>query len=157
MVLDEFLYKIGFNIDKGKLDGLTNALNNLKTIAGQIAAPIQERLNASFAKNQELINGFDDVMQKANQEAAEFKAKVTQAKEALADASDEAIKTPKNIEKSTKAAQTQTKGLKAELESLRNKFFLIKVASTALSGIITNYLSRPLKSINEPALKLQVR
>lgn len=151
MVLDEFLYKIGFEVDKSKIDIAINALNKLKSVTEQISTPINEQLKSAFDKNQELIENLDSNLENAKNEADELKQKAEQTAEAIAKINNEAQKTAPNIEKGSKAAQKQAKSLKTQINEFKDRFFIVGMVSTLVSGLVAKYISAPLENIDKLA------
>ncbi|WP_169753521.1 hypothetical protein [Campylobacter mucosalis] len=151
MLLDEFLYKIGFNVDKSKLDDVANTLNKLKQVAQQFTQPLNAELNRALDKNQSLLNNLDNTLENAKNETDELKQKVEQTAQQFAKINNQADKTAPKIAQATKASDKQSKSLKSQIEEIKNKFFLVGMASTILSGLITKYLSAPLENIDKLA------
>ncbi|MGG7074325.1 hypothetical protein U5B43_08755 [Campylobacter sp. 9BO] len=148
MLLDEFLYKIGFQIDSGKLEAIKATLVNLNNAAQGVGVGVSDALKASFARNAELLQGVDDAVQNAKQDMQEFKQKVDETAQALNKAEQEA----KGVNKATDGIKKANLGLgemKQGFERLRDKFFFVGLASGALSALITKYLSTPLQNIDK--------
>lgn len=140
MLIDEFLYKIGFDVDSAKLQRVTVALNEIKAKA--------QNLNP-ILKNEQLIQGLDDFNNKVKTELGEIKDSLNEAAN-KATASGEAIeKTAKSIDKATK----NSKSLKQQFEDIKNKFFLVGIGASVLGGLVTKFLSVPLANIDKLALE----
>ncbi|EMG31575.1 hypothetical protein [Campylobacter showae] len=75
MVLDEFLYRIGFDVDSGKIKQIELGLKNIAAAAKGVAQPIADGINAATAKNAELIGNLDQAVQEAKDGAKPPKLK----------------------------------------------------------------------------------
>lgn len=64
MLLDEFLYKIGFDVDSGKIKQIEQGLKNISSIAKQTAQPISDAVKAGMERNAELIAKLDQFKNK---------------------------------------------------------------------------------------------
>ena len=154
MVLDEFLYRIGFDVDSGKIKQIELGLKNIAAAAKGVAQPIADGINAATAKNAELIGNLDQAVQGAKEWGEATKAKASEAAAALNEVAQAEKEVAKNAEEAAKktakvADKKPVKGLKQEIDELKNKFFLVGVAATAVSGLIANYVKAPLENIQE--------
>lgn len=147
MLLDEFLYKIGFEIDGDKLRQVTTMLNQIGNTAKEALKPLNDEIAAGFERNAAGLQKVDEFINKVRQKASELKQEV----DAHAPAVEKTAKAVKKTDENIKKATVSSKSLKSQFEEFRNKFFLVGVVSSALSGLITNYLSKPLENINELA------
>lgn len=158
MLLDEFLYKIGFDVDSGKIKQIEQGLKNISSIAKQTAQPISDAAKAGMERNAELMAKLDQFKNKvknwcegAREQAEELAAgfhKVAEAEEKVGEEAKEASKETKKLTEKKPATN-----LKQELGNIRSKFMLIGAAATAASGLIANYLTVPLQNIDELAKK----
>ena len=158
MLLDEFLYKIGFDVDIGKIKQIEQGLKNISSIAKQTAQPISDAAKAGMERNAELMAKLDQFKNKvknwcegAREQAEELAAgfhKVAEAEEKVGEEAKEASKETKKLTEKKPAAN-----LEQELSNIRSKFMLIGAAATAASGLIANYLTVPLQNIEELAKK----
>ncbi len=158
MLLDEFLYKIGFDVDSGKIKQIEQGLKNISSIAKQTAQPISDAAKAGMEKNAELMAKLDQFKNEvknwcegAREQAEELAAgfhEVTEAEEKVGEKAKEASKETKKLTEKKPAAN-----LEQELSNIRSKFMLIGAAATAASGLIANYLTVPLQNIEELAKK----
>lgn len=158
MLLDEFLYKIGFDVDSGKIKQIEQGLKNISSIAKQTAQPISDAAKAGMERNAELMAKLDQFKNEvknwcegAREQAEELAAgfhKVAEAEEKVGEEAKEAAKETKNLTEKKPAAN-----LEQELSNIRSKFMLIGAAATAASGLIANYLTVPLQNIEELAKK----
>nr|DAY39270.1 MAG TPA: hypothetical protein [Caudoviricetes sp.] len=158
MLLDEFLYKIGFDVDSGKIKQIEQGLKNISSIAKQTAQPISDVAKAGMERNAELMAKLDQFKNKvknwcegAREQAEELAAgfhKVAEAEEKVGEEAKEASKETKKLTEKKPATN-----LKQELGNIRSKFMLIGAAATAASGLIANYLTVPLQNIDELAKK----
>lgn len=156
MLLDEFLYKIGFDVDSGKIKQIEQGLKNISSLAKQTAQPISDAVRAGMERNAELIAKLEQAKNKgvewceeAKGQAEELAAgfhEVAEAEEKVGEKAKEASKETKKLTEKKPAI-----GLKQEFEGIRNKFLLIGAAATAASGLIANYLTVPLQNIQELA------
>ena len=158
VLLDEFLYKIGFDVDSGKIKQIEQGLKNISSIAKQTAQPISDAVKAGMERNAELIAKLDQFKNKvknwsegARGQAEELTTsfhKVAEAEEKVGEKAKEAAKETKKLTEEKPAIN-----LKQELGNIRSKFMLIGAAATAASGLIANYLTVPLQNIEELAKK----
>ena len=158
MLLDEFLYKIGFDVDSGKIKQIEQGLKNVSSIAKQTAQPISDAVKAGMERNAELMAKIDQFKsnvknwcEEAREQTKELAAgfhEVAEAEEKVGEKAKEASKETKKLTEKKPAI-----GLKQEFDGLRNKFLLIGAAATAASGLIANYLTVPLQNIDELAKK----
>lgn len=156
VLLDEFLYKIGFDVDSGKIKQIEQGLKNISNIAKQTAQPISDAVKAGMERNAELIAKLEQAKNKGVEWCEEAKGQaeelttsfheVAEAEEKVGEKAKEAAKETKKLTEKKPAI-----GLKQEFDGLRNKFLLIGAAATAASGLIANYLSTPLQNIQELA------
>ena len=156
MLLDEFLYKIGFDVDSGKIKQIEQGLKNISSLAKQTAQPISDAVKAGMERNAELIAKLEQAKNKgvewceeAKGQAEELAAgfhEVAEAEEKVGEKAKEAAKETKKLTEKKPAI-----GLKQEFDGLRNKFLLIGAVATAASGLIANYLTVPLQNIQELA------
>jgi len=156
VLLDEFLYKIGFDVDSGKIKQIEQGLKNISSLAKQTAQPISDAVRAGMERNAELIAKLEQAKNKgvewceeAKGQAEELAAgfhEVAEAEEKVGEKAKEASKETKKLTEKKPAI-----GLKQEFEGIRNKFLLIGAAATAASGLIANYLTVPLQNIQELA------
>jgi len=156
VLLDEFLYKIGFDVDSGKIKQIEQGLKNISSIAKQTAQPISDAAKAGMERNAELMAKLDQLQNKvknwcegAKEQAQEAAAKLNQmakAEEKVGEQAKEASKETKKLTEKKPAI-----GLKQEFDGLRNKFLLIGAVATTASGLIANYLTVPLQNIQELA------
>ena len=156
VVLDEFLYRIGFDVDSGKIKQIELGLKNIAAAAKGVAQPIADGINAATAKNAELIGNLDQAVQGAKEWGEATKAKASEAAAALNEVAQAEKEVAKNAEEAAKKTEKLTEkkpaiGLKQELSNIRSKFMLIGAAATAASGLIANYLTVPLQNIKELA------
>lgn len=156
VLLDEFLYKIGFDVDSGKIKQIEQGLKNVSSIAKQTAQPISDAVKAGMERNAELIAKLEQAKNKgvewceeAKGRAQEAAAKLNQMAEAEEKVGEKAKEAAKETKKLTE--KKPAIGLKQEFDGLRNKFLLIGAAATAASGLIANYLTVPLQNIQELA------
>ena len=154
VVLDEFLYRIGFDVDSGKIKQIELGLKNIAAAAKGVAQPIADGINAATAKNAELIGNLDQAVQGAKEWGEATKAKASEAAAALNEVAQAEKEVAKNAEEAAKKTakavdKKPVKGLKQEIDELKNKFFLVGVAATAVSGLIANYVKAPLENIQE--------
>lgn len=158
VLLDEFLYKIGFDVDSGKIKQIEQGLKNISNIAKQTAQPISDAVKAGMERNAELIAKLEQAKNKgvewceeakgqAEEVAAGFQ-EVAEAEEKVGEKAKEAAKETKKLTEKKPAI-----GLKQELSNIRSKFMLIGAVATAASGLIANYLTVPLQNIKELAKK----
>lgn len=158
VLLDEFLYKIGFDVDSGKIKQIEQGLKNISNIAKQTAQPISDAVKAGMERNAELIAKLEQAKNKgvewceeAKGQAEELAAgfhEVAEAEEKVGEKAKEAAKETKKLTEKKPATN-----LKQELSNIRSKFMLIGAAATAASGLIANYLTVPLQNIEELAKK----
>ena len=158
VLLDEFLYKIGFDVDSGKIKQIEQGLKNISNIAKKTAQPISDAVKAGMERNAELIAKLEQAKNKgvewceeAKGQAEELTAgfhEVAEAEEKVGEKAKEASKETKKLTEKKPAI-----GLKQELSNIRSKFMLIGAAATAASGLIANYLTVPLQNIDELAKK----
>ena len=158
MLLDEFLYKIGFDVDSGKIKQIEQGLKNISSIAKQTAQPISDAVKAGMERNAELIAKIDQFKDKvknwcegAREQTEELAAgyhEVAEAEEKVGEKAKEASKETKKLTEKKPATN-----LKQELGNIRSRFMLIGAAATAASGLIANYLTVPLQNIDELAKK----
>ena len=158
VLLDEFLYKIGFDVDSGKIKQIEQGLKNVSSIAKQTAQPISDAVKAGMERNAELMAKIDQFKDKvknwcegAREQAEELAAgfhEVAEAEEKVGEKAKEASKETKKLTEKKPAAN-----LEQELSNIRSKFMLIGAAATAASGLIANYLTVPLQNIDELAKK----
>ena len=156
MLLDEFLYKIGFDVDSGKIKQIEQGLKNISSIAKQTAQPISDAVRAGMERNAELIAKLEQAKNKgvewceeAKEQAEELAAgfhEVAEAEEKVGEKAKEAAKETKKLTEKKPAIN-----LKQELSNIRSKFMLIGAVATAASGLIANYLTVPLQNIQELA------
>ena len=156
MLLDEFLYKIGFVVDSGKIKQIEQGLKNISSLAKQTAQPISDAVKAGMERNAELIAKLEQAKnqgvewcEEAKGQAEELTAsfhEVAEAEEKVGEKAKEAAKETKKLTEKKPAV-----GLKQEFDGLRNKFLLVGAVATAASGLIANYLSTPLQNIQELA------
>ena len=154
VVLDEFLYRIGFDVDSGKIRQIEQGLKNISNIAKQTAQPINQAVSESMAKNAELIGKLEQAQTEAKewceatkekvQEAAAELDKMAQAEDAVGEKAKQAAKETKKLSDKKSAM-----GLAQELGGIKKKFMLIGAAATAVSGLIANYLKAPLENIKK--------
>ena len=158
VLLDEFLYKIGFDVDSGKIKQIEQGLKNISSIAKQKAQPISDAVKAGMERNAELIAKLEQAKNKGVEWCEEAKG---QAEELTASFHEVAEAEEKVGEKAKEAAEETKKltekkpatNLKQELGNIRSKFMLIGAVATAASGLIANYLTVPLQNIEELAKK----
>uniref|UniRef100_UPI00260EF45D hypothetical protein n=1 Tax=uncultured Campylobacter sp. TaxID=218934 RepID=UPI00260EF45D len=158
MLLDEFLYKIGFDVDSGKIKQIEQGLKNISNIAKQTAQPISDAVKAGMERNAELIAKLEQAKNKGVEWCEEAKGQaeelttsfheVAEAEEKVGEKAKEAAKETKKLTEKKPATN-----LKQELSNIRSKFVLIGAAATAASGLIANYLTAPLQNIEELAKK----
>ena len=158
VLLDEFLYKIGFDVDSGKIKQIEQGLKNISSIAKQTAQPISDAVKAGMERNAELIAKLDQFKSNvknwcegAREQTEELAAgyhEVAEAEEKVGEEAKEASKETKKLTEKKPATN-----LKQELSNIRSKFMLIGAAATAASGLIANYLTVPLQNIEELAKK----
>ena len=158
MLLDEFLYKIGFDVDSGKIKQIEQGLKNISSIAKQTAQPISDAAKAGMERNAELMAKIDQFKDKvknwcegAREQTEELAAgfhEVAEAEEKVGEKAKEASKETKKLTEKNLATN-----LEQELSNIRSKFMLIGAAATAASGLIANYLTVPLQNIDELAKK----
>lgn len=158
MLLDEFLYKIGFDVDSGKIKQIEQGLKNISSIAKQTAQPISDAAKAGMERNAELMAKLDQFKNEvknwcegAREQAEELAAgfhEVAEAEEKVGEKAKEASKETKKLTEKKPATN-----LEQELSNIRSKFMLIGAAATAASGLIANYLTVPLQNIDELAKK----
>lgn len=158
MLLDEFLYKIGFDVDSGKIKQIEQGLKNISSLAKQTAQPISDAVKAGMERNAELIAKLEQAKnqgvewcEEAKGQAEELAAgfhEVAEAEEKVGEKAKEASKETKKLTEKKPAIN-----LKQELSNIRSKFMLIGAAATAASGLIANYLTVPLQKIEELAKK----
>lgn len=154
MVLDEFLYRIGFDVDSGKIRQIEQGLKNISNAAKQTAQPISRAVNESMAKNAELIGKLEGVQAEAKEWCEATREKVQEAAAELhkmAQAEEEVEKNAKQSAKQTEKVGNKkpAKGLRQELGELKNRFFLLGAAAAAVSGLIANYIRAPLENIQK--------
>ena len=156
VLLDEFLYKIGFDVDSGKIKQIEQGLKNISSIAKQTAQPISDAVKAGMERNAELIAKLEQAKNKGVEWCEEAKGQaeeLTTSFHEVAEAEEKVGEKAKEVAKETKKL-TEKKpaiGLKQELGNIRSKFMLIGAAATAASGLIANYLTVPLQNIEELA------
>ena len=158
VLLDEFLYKIGFDVDSGKIKQIEQGLKNISNIAKQTAQPISDAVKAGMERNAELIAKLEQAKNKGVEWCEEAKGQaeelttsfheVAEAEEKVGEKAKEAAKETKKLTEKKPAV-----GLKQEFDGLRNKFLLIGAAAATASGLIANYLTVPLQNIEELAKK----
>lgn len=158
MLLDEFLYKIGFDVDSGKIKQIEQGLKNISSLAKQTAQPISDAVRAGMERNAELIAKLEQAKNKGVEWCEEAKGQaeelttsfheVAEAEEKVGEKAKEAAKETKKLTEKKPAIN-----LKQELGNIRSKFMLIGAAATAASGLIANYLTVPLQNIEELAKK----
>ena len=156
VLLDEFLYKIGFDVDSGKIKQIEQGLKNISNIAKQTAQPISDAVKAGMERNAELIAKLEQAKNKGVEWCEEAKGQaeelttsfheVAEAEEKVGEKAKEAAKETKKLTEKKPATN-----LKQELSNIRSKFMLIGAAATAASGLIANYLTVPLQNIQELA------
>lgn len=156
MLLDEFLYKIGFDVDSGKIKQIEQGLKNISSLAKQTAQPISDAVKAGMERNAELIAKLEQAKNKGVEWCEEAKGQaeeLTTSFHEVAEAEGKVGEKAKEAAKETKKL-TEKKpaiGLKQEFDGIRNKFLLIGAVATAASGLIANYLTVPLQNIQELA------
>lgn len=156
MLLDEFLYKIGFDVDSGKIKQIEQGLKNISSLAKQTAQSISDAVRAGMERSAELIAKLEQAKNKGIEWCEEAKKKteeLTTSFHEVAEAEEKVGKKAKEAAKETKKL-TEKKpaiNLKQELGNIRSKFMLIGAAATTASGLITNYLTVPLQNIEELA------
>ena len=158
VLLDEFLYKIGFDVDSGKIKQIEQGLKNISSLAKQTAQPISDAVKAGMERNAELIAKLEQAKNKGVEWCEEAKGQaeelttsfheVAEAEEKVGEKAKEAAKETKKLTEEKPAIN-----LKQELGNIRSKFMLIGAAATAASGLIANYLTVPLQNIEELAKK----
>lgn len=158
MLLDEFLYKIGFDVDSGKIKQIEQGLKNISSLAKQTAQPISDAVKAGMERNAELIAKLEQAKNQGVEWCEEAKGQaeelttsfheVAEAEEKVGEKAKEAAKETKKLTEKKPAIN-----LKQELSNIRSKFMLIGAAATAASGLIANYLTVPLQNIEELAKK----
>ena len=158
VLLDEFLYKIGFDVDSGKIKQIEQGLKNISSLAKQTAQPISDAVRAGMERNAELIAKLEQAKNKGVEWCEEAKGQaeevaagfheVAEAEEKVGEKAQEAAKETKKLTDKKPATN-----LKQELSNIRSKFMLIGAAATAASGLIANYLTVPLQNIEELAKK----
>ena len=156
VLLDEFLYKIGFDVDSGKIKQIEQGLKNISSLAKQTAQPISDAVKAGMERNAELIAKLEQAKNKGVEWCEEAKGQaeelttsfheVAEAEEKVGEKAKEAAKETKKLTEKKPAI-----GLKQEFDGLRNKFLLIGAVATTASGLIANYLTVPLQNIQELA------
>lgn len=158
VLLDEFLYKIGFDVDSGKIKQIEQGLKNISSLAKQTAQPISDAVKAGMERNAELIAK----LEQAKNQGVEWCEEAKGQAEELAAGFHEVAKAEEKVGEKAKEAAKETKkltekkpaiNLKQELGNIRSKFMLIGAAATAASGLIANYLTVPLQNIEELAKK----
>ncbi|WP_188115949.1 hypothetical protein [Campylobacter concisus] len=154
MLLDEFLYKIGFDVDSGKIKQIEQGLKNISSVAKQTAQPISDAVKAGMERNAELIakldqfkNNVKNWSERAREQTEELAAGYHEVAEAEKKVGEEAKEAAKETKKLTE--KKPAINLKQELSNIRSKFMLIGAAATAASGLIANYLTVPLQNIQE--------
>lgn len=158
VLLDEFLYKIGFDVDSGKIKQIEQGLKNISNLAKQTAQPISDAVKAGMERNAELIAKLEQAKNQGVEWCEEAKGQaeelttsfqeVAEAEEKVGEKAKEAAKETKKLTEKKPAIN-----LKQELGNIRSKFMLIGAAVTAASGLIANYLTVPLQNIEELAKK----
>lgn len=158
MLLDEFLYKIGFDVDSGKIKQIEQGLKNISSLAKQTAQPISDAVKAGMERNAELIAKLEQAKNQGVEWCEEAKGQaeelttsfheVAEAEEKVGEKAKEAAKETKKLTEKKPAIN-----LKQELSNIRSKFMLIGAAATTASGLIANYLTVPLQNIEELAKK----
>jgi similar to bacteriophage protein. putative transmembrane protein len=158
VLLDEFLYKIGFDVDSGKIKQIEQGLKNISSLAKQTAQPISDAVKAGMERNAELIAKLEQAKNQGVEWCEEAKGQaeelttsfheVAEAEEKVGEKAKEAAKETKKL-----TEKKPTIGLKQEFDGLRNKFLLIGAVATTVSGLIANYLTVPLQNIQELAKK----
>lgn len=156
MLLDEFLYKIGFDVDSGKIKQIEQGLKNISSLAKQTAQPISDAVRAGMERNAELIAKLEQAKNQGVEWCEEAKGQaeelttsfheVAEAEEKVGEKAKEAAKETKKLTEKKPAIN-----LKQELSNIRSKFMLIGAVATAASGLIANYLTVPLQNIQELA------
>lgn len=156
VLLDEFLYKIGFDVDSGKIKQIEQGLKNISSLAKQTAQPISDAVKAGMERNAELIAKLEQAKNQGVEWCEEAKGQaeelttsfheVAEAEEKVGEKAKEAAKETKKLTEKKPAIN-----LKQELGNIRSKFMLIGAAATAASGLIANYLTVPLQNIQELA------
>lgn len=154
MILDEFLYKIGFDIDTNKIKQTELILKNISNTAKSVSKPIASGVDTAILKNKKLIDHLNNSVQKAKEWGNLTKQKIDNVASSFDNVSKSGQSATKNIKQTTNqinkvGEKKPVKGLRQELDELKNKFFLIGVATTAVSGLIANYLQMPLQNIKE--------
>ena len=158
MLLDEFLYKIGFDVDSGKIKQIEQGLKNISSIAKQTAQPISDAAKAGMERNAELMAKIDQFQNKVKnwcEGAKEQTEKLAAGFHEVAEAEEKVGEKAKEASKETKklTEKNPATNLEQELSNIRSKFMLIGAAATAASGLIANYLTVPLQNIDELAKK----
>jgi similar to bacteriophage protein. putative transmembrane protein len=158
VLLYEFLYKIGFDVDSDKIKQIEQGLKNISSLAKQTAQPISDAVKAGMERNAELIAKLEQAKNQGVEWCEEAKGqaeelttsfhKVAEAEKKVGEKAKEASKETKKLTEKKPAAN-----LKQELSNIRSKFMLIGAAATAASGLIANYLTVPLQNIEELAKK----
>ena len=158
MLLDEFLYKIGFDVDSGKIKQIEQGLKNISSLAKQTAQPISDAVKAGMERNAELIAK----LEQAKNQGVEWCEEAKEQAEELTNSFHEVAEAEEKVGEKAKEASKETKkltekkpatNLEQELSNIRGKFMLIGAAATAASGLIANYLTVPLQNIDELAKK----
>ncbi|MBR8464277.1 hypothetical protein KDD93_06845 [Campylobacter sp. faydin G-24] len=152
MLLDEFFYKIGFNVDKSKIDSVISTLDTLGAKAAQTIKPLKDGLKEAipsevFERNAELIEKLNQKEQEALKWAEGFKQRVNEQAEAM----KKSVEQAENLDKNIKKVAGSSEALKSKFEKFKSKFFLISLAVNTLGRLITNYLSAPLENIENLA------
>ena len=156
VLLDEFLYKIGFDVDSGKIKQIEQGLKNISSLAKQTAQPISDAVRAGMERNAELIAKLEQAKNQGVEWCEEAKGeaeKLTTSFHEVAEAEEKVGEKAKEAAKETKklTEKKPATNLKQELSNIRSKFMLIGAAATAASGLIANYLTVPLQNIQELA------
>ena len=158
VLLDEFLYKIGFDVDSGKIKQIEQGLKNISSLAKQTAQPISDAVKAGMERNAELIAKLEQAKNQGVEwceEAKEQAEELTTSFHEVAEAEEKVGEKAKEASKETKklTEKKPATNLEQELSNIRGKFMLIGAAATAASGLIANYLTVPLQNIDELAKK----
>ena len=117
VLLDEFLYKIGFDVDSGKIKQIEQGLKNISSLAKQTAQPISDAVKAGMERNAELIAKLEQAKNKGVEWCEEAKGQA----EELTTSFHEVAEAEEKVGEKAKEAAKETKKLTEEKPAINLK------------------------------------